>query len=175
MMKRVKRILKTLALCGVFIIGSALIIDGHTPSLVPPDDKNAITGRAYVSDGDTIHIGEQKIRLEGIDAPEIKQYCDRDGQQWSCGVTARDALRKQIGNNGVRCTITGQDRYKRHLGHCWLGDQNLNSWMVRNGHALAYSRYSKRYVPEELAAWFENAGLHASRYEKPADYRKRMR
>ena len=55
------------------------------------------------------------------------------------------------------------------------GDKNINSWMVRNGHAVAYSRYSKRYVPEELLARVEKVGLHSGSFEDPAAYRKRMR
>src|SRR5438876_5994838 len=70
-----------------------------------------ISGPPRVVDGDTIRIGEVSIRLEGIDAPETDQIClDAHGQQWTCGVTARDRLRDHISGREIQCARKGYDR-----------------------------------------------------------------
>ena len=75
-----------------------------------------VTGNARVVDGDTIHIGETKIRLHGIDAPESKQTCTTDGKEWPCGKEATQALVKAISDQPVTCKGNKRDRYKRLLG-----------------------------------------------------------
>ena len=96
-----------------------------------------VTGAARVVDGDTIWIGDTKIRLHGIDAPEAKQLCYRDNQPWRCGEAATEALRRLIGNNPVRCEDHGSDRYGRMIGRCYVQGDDIEAWMVRNGWALA--------------------------------------
>jgi endonuclease YncB( thermonuclease family) len=103
-----------------------------------------VTGKPRVVDGDTIHIGKTKIRLHGIDAPEMKQECYRvDGTPYRCGEAATDALRVLIGANPVRCDGGAYDRYKRLIAVCYSGTADLNAEMVRQGWALAYRKYSK--------------------------------
>jgi endonuclease YncB( thermonuclease family) len=70
-----------------------------------------VQGSPSVTDGDTIRMGETRIRLEGIDAPEISQTCSRsDGTPWKCGQQSKAALIDKIGKQTVSCTITGTDR-----------------------------------------------------------------
>jgi endonuclease YncB( thermonuclease family) len=65
-----------------------------------------IIGPARVVDGDTLVIGEQHIRLDGIDAPETDQVClDAAGQRWTCGIAARDQLARRIGTASVSRTV----------------------------------------------------------------------
>ncbi len=131
-----------------------------------------LTGASTVTDGDTIRIGEDRIRLEGIDAPESQQMCKRaDGSDWSCGKAATDALRGLIGAQSVRCDISGKDRYNRSLGTCWLGAVNLNQWMVASGWAVAYMRYSDQYQSDERAARQSKKNLWSSEFEMPWDWR----
>lgn len=131
-----------------------------------------VQGSPIVTDGDTIRIGETRIRLEGIDAPEISQHCTKvDGSSWQCGEAARAALIQKIGNQSVRCEISGTDRYGRSLGTCWAGAINLNQWLVGSGWAVAYRRYSMRYVMDERMAQGKRLNLWGGRFEPPSDYR----
>ena len=66
-----------------------------------------VIGLASVTDGDTIIIREQRIRVEGIDAPESRQLCKTDGKPWRCGQKASLALSDKIGRKTVRCEHLG--------------------------------------------------------------------
>lgn len=133
------------------------------------------TGEARVVDGDTIHIGKTKIRLQGIDAPEQKQTCTAGGRDWACGRAATQALIDAINNQGVTCRGDKRDRYKRLLATCYVGNINLNALMVHNGWALAYRKYSTDYVDAEAAAEKAGTGLWSSKFEKPWEWRRRKR
>lgn len=133
-----------------------------------------LTGRAHIVDGDTIIISETHIRLQGIDSPETDQVClDAKGERWKCGVTARDRLLEHIGQRAVSCTDLGRDRYKRILGVCYAGSEDLNAWMVREGFALAYVKYSREYVAEEKVAQIAKRGMWAGAFIAPWDWRQR--
>src|SRR5258708_7954398 len=106
-----------------------------------------ITGVARIVDGDTLIVSPTKIRLEGIDAPETDQVClNASGVRWTCGIVARDRLAVHIAGRDIGCTPVGIDAYKRTLGICRLAGEDLNGWMVDQGWALAYVKYSSMYV-----------------------------
>jgi len=107
-----------------------------------------ITGKARVVDGDTIWISETKIRLHGIDAPEMKQTC-----------------RTSKGNQ--------QDRYKRLLAVCYVGPFNINEQMVTDGWALAYRKYSTDYVRAETFAKARREGLWRGEFVPPWEWRRK--
>jgi endonuclease YncB( thermonuclease family) len=138
-----------------------------------PPGRAALTGHAVVTDGDTISLNGQRIRLEGVDAPEAAQRCEREGVPWPCGADATFALQLFLQGRVLRCTDNGRDRYQRILARCWVGEQDLGAWLVREGWAVAYTEYSWRYLPEELAARWDGRGLWAGRFERPADWRRR--
>ena len=105
-----------------------------------------VIGFSKVVDGDTIHIKSYKMRLEGIDAPEMKQKCKRPYLQilffnfqkdYYCGQKSKKKLTEKIDNKQVKCILYRKDRYKRYLAKCLKGSTNLNRWMVRNGYAVA--------------------------------------
>ena len=144
-------------------------------------EMKKISGPAYVVDGDTIKINGKKIRLSGIDAPEIKQKCKKPYLQimfftfqkdYYCGQISKKKLVQKIENKQVQCIISGNDRYKRYLATCLKGKINLNRWMVRNGYALAYRRYSKLYILDENFAKEEKLGLWSGTFTKPEKWRK---
>ncbi|RPG95134.1 MAG: thermonuclease family protein [Candidatus Pelagibacter sp. TMED263] len=140
-----------------------------------------IIGLPKVIDGDSIHIKSYKIRLEGIDAPEISQKCKKPYLQiifftfqkdYYCGQVSKKKLIQKIGNKSVKCILLGKDRYKRYLAKCFKGTINLNKWMVRSGYAIAYRKYSKIYIPDENFAKEEKLGLWGGSFIKPEKWRK---
>lgn len=143
-----------------------------------------IYGIAKVIDGDTIHIKSYKIRLEGIDAPEIKQKCKKEflkisviieinfEKDYSCGLEFKKKLVSKIDNINIKCISSSIDKYKRYLGTCYKNGINLNKWMVKNGYAVAYKRYSKQYVKDEDYAVKNKLGLWQGFFTRPEKWRK---
>lgn len=139
-----------------------------------PASATEIQGVASVLDGDTIEIHGTRIRLEGIDAPESDQPCTRpDGSRWRCGQLAALALADRIGRRPLRCHSSGEDQYGRKLATCLQGGVDLNGWLVSNGWALAYRRYSQAYVPEERSARKAGRGVWSGSFDMPWDWRRR--
>ena len=136
-------------------------------------EQEIIVGSASVTDGDTIRIGKIRIRLHGIDAPETRQKCKIDGKEWGCGSEATEALIKIIGNKLVSCNRKGLDRYKRVIGVCRVGAIDLNAWMVVNGWAVAYRRYSRDYVLDEQKAKESKKGIWQGHFIMPWSWRRR--
>ena len=132
-----------------------------------------IYGLPIITDGDTIKILNNKIRLHGIDAPEKKQKCIKDLKEYNCGLVASEALIKKISKNVVKCTTQkNKDRYNRFIGVCYIKQENLNRWLVRNGYAIAYRRYSKDYILDEDFAKTNKLGLWSGTFLKPEKWRK---
>jgi endonuclease YncB( thermonuclease family) len=133
-----------------------------------------VAGVPRIVDGDTVEIGSTKIRLSGIDAPETDQLClDAKGEKWACGVTSRDELVKYSHDRPWMCHVTGIDKYGRSLASCDIDGIDVDSWMVRSGWALAFVRYSRQYVAEELEAKSKHAGLWSGAFIAPWDWRGR--
>ena len=146
-----------------------------TLSAVLPAVAGGIIGQASVIDGDTLEIHGRRIRLSGIDAVESGQRCIRNGQSWNCGKAAAFALADRIGRSPIDCRGDGHDRYGRLIAVCFKGAEDLNRWMVAQGWAVAYRRYSVDYVAEEDAARAAGRGLWSSTFDMPWDWRKRQR
>ena len=128
-----------------------------------------------VIDGDTIHIGSKKYRFSGIDTPEMKQTCKKDNQIVMCGVIARDALVKKINKQQVSCKEEEIDRYKRIVAECFVNNDSLSKYLVRNGHAVAYRKYSMKFVEDEDYAKKNKLGLWSMSFDYPWDYRAKLR
>ena len=143
----------------------------------PPPRHPSITihGAARVLDGDTIVVSGKRIRLEGIDAPEGQQLCYANNRAWACGTASTDALRRFIGSSPVGCASTGTDRYGRTLARCHVQGTDIQSWMVINGWAVAYSRYSTDYEPEQEYARARHLGIWRGQVETPEDWRRSRR
>ncbi|MDB9956620.1 thermonuclease family protein [Candidatus Pelagibacter sp.] len=125
-----------------------------------------------IVDGDTIHLNGEKIRFTGIDTPELKQTCLKEGVKISCGVTAKQILIDIIGNNNVECISEGKDQYKRTLAECFVNNESLSGYLVRSGYAFAYRRYSKKFIPDEDFARINKIGMWSMEFDYPWDYRK---
>jgi len=125
-----------------------------------------------VVDGDTIHLNGEKIRFTGIDTPELKQTCIKEGVINPCGLTAKEILVNKIGDNKVECISEGKDQYKRTLAECFVNNESLSSYLVRSGYAFAYRKYSKKFIPDEDYAKLNKKGMWSMKFVYPWDYRK---
>ena len=126
-----------------------------------------------VIDGDTIHLNGQKIRFSGIDTPELKQTCGIDEKIIFCGIEAKKLLIKKIGNNEVKCIPEGKDQYKRILAECFVNNESLSSFLVKQGYGFAYRKYSKKFIKDEEYAKINKLGMWSMKFEYPWDYRKK--
>lgn len=143
-----------------------------------------------VSDGDTIHVTtpektKLRVRLYGMDAPETPRinqhtgHINKAGQPY--GKESWKALEAKIGQKRARLDILDIDRYKRMVGMIWIGNRNINLEMVREGYAEAYTEFLKepyrgQFIQAEKEARSTRRGIWSlPDYEKPEDFRKRLK
>ncbi|PHO03052.1 nuclease [Rhodobacteraceae bacterium 4F10] len=152
----------------ILLISLLLALSSPAFAAEPP----TLSGRASVIDGDTIDLHGTRIRLHGIDAPESGQRCqDAKSKSWRCGQKAAWALDHAIDRQRVTCRITDKDRYDRLIGTCSVGDTDLNGWMVQNGWAVAYRKYSNDYTAHERYAQNAELGLWQGSFVRPDKWR----
>jgi len=133
-----------------------------------------LSGRATIVDGDTLEINSNRIRLEGIDAPESSQRCQLPVGTWACGEAAESALANPAGGETIRCHGDGYDSYGRLLATCSTPEEpNLNARLVRDGLAWAFVKYSNKYVDEEMTARTKKIGVWQEPTQPPWQYRAR--
>ena len=129
-----------------------------------------------IIDGDSFKRHQKRYRIQGIDAPELKQLCWIDDQPWSCGEAAGDYLRTIQGREGLFCIKVDEDRYRRDIVKCSVqtkdGIKDVGSIMVEEGYALAYRQYSKEYIEEEKRAKDKKKGIWKSRFIYPWEWRR---
>lgn len=161
------RLVKDIGLTVCFLGLMALIVarlDG---------EGEVLTGPFRVVDGDTLALGADRLRLIGIDAPELQQTCQYDdGRSWSCGEQARGHLSQLLAQGAPECRGSQTDRYHRLLVSCLVGGQSINARMVREGFALADGAVTFR--GEQSQAQAARLGLWAGRFEHPRVWRDRM-
>ena len=137
-----------------------------------PAFAGEVVGRASVIDGDTLAIHGIRIRMQGIDAPESSQTCERNGKPYRCGQQAANFLDGLIASRPVRCEEETKDKYRRSVSRCFVGGTDLNREMVANGWAVAYHQYSTLYVSDEDEAKAGRKGIWEGEFQMPSDYRK---
>ena len=151
----------------------ALLAIAFTVALVAPTLTLAdITGKPRVIDGDTIEIHGQRIRLHGIDAPELDQTCKVDDRIIQCGEIAKAALMDLVFLSAVTCKAEDEDRYGRIVATCYVGGFDLGRVIVKRGWALAYRRYSTRYVQIEAEAEQAGRGMWQGEFVPPWEWRR---
>jgi endonuclease YncB( thermonuclease family) len=132
-----------------------------------------VRGIPQIVDEDTIYIGSTKVLFSSVDAPETEQVClDTSGKNWSCGVEAKERLGAFSHNREWICELSGVDIYLRALS-CTVDGESVSRWLVRNGWALAFRRYSIEYVADEDFAREHKHGVWSGAFIAPWDWRHR--
>ena len=152
---------------------SFFVLVGLSQPVIADDYIDVITGTpSRIVDGDTIHLKGNKIRLLGIDTPEMKQFCkDEGGILWPCGRRARDMLVGLIqAGDEVKCHITGQDRYQRLLGRCFSSGLDVQKALIAAGFGVA--EYTDDYRAFERRAKSQKLGMWAGTFERPRQFRR---
>lgn len=146
----------------LILAACALLVDRLTPAEPP------VSGRARISDGDSFHLGAERVRLLGIDAPELDQTCtDAQGGAWPCGRVARDRLTALVAGQSPLCRPQGHDRFGRILATCEVSKEDLGAAMVAAGLAISADDYGA----EEGAARRAKRGLWAGTFIAPRTWR----
>lgn len=128
-----------------------------------------LTGHAEAIDGDTLRLGATRIRLVGLDAPELDQTCTRtDGSEWACGRDARTFLVGRLKQEPVECTRAGRDIYGRTLAKCSVEDDDIGAAIVRAGWAVS----NDDYLADAFDARAQQLGIWSGSFDQPADWRR---
>ena len=130
-----------------------------------------VSGKARAIDGDSVIVEGRQMRLMGLDAPEIRQVCSVAGASVQCGRDAHRALQRALARGPAVCIGNQTDRYGRLLVICRVNGVDIGADLVRNGLAVDYGSYAS----EEREARAGYRGLWAGTFERPEDFRKRMR
>ncbi|MBB5073039.1 endonuclease YncB(thermonuclease family) [Bartonella callosciuri] len=139
------------------------------PKKTAATSKVSIKGNAFVIDGDSIMISSITIRLLGIDAPELHQFCGKKDSRYPCGLEAKKHLKQLIANHPVTCHLYKNDQYHRILATCKTKKvSNINATLVRNGWAVSYYDYPE----EEKEARKKKKGIWQSYFQRPREWRR---
>ena len=125
-----------------------------------------------VVDGDTIKIDGEKIRFTGIDAPELNQTCLTNDSEIACGKLSQMLLKNKVEDQEISCIREGKDKYGRILAECFIDKISISSFLVREGYAFAYRKYSRKFIEDEEYARINNNGMWATEFIFPWDFRK---
>lgn len=161
-------------------IGASRLYDIRTVGNACVDNTNehVLSGPIRVSDGDTVVISGERVRLLGLDSPEQDQPCEAADSDWACGLAATAALEALIDGHGVECRAPDRDRYLRWLAVCWRDDGlELNAEMVRLGWSLAYRPGNDpfprpEYEPQEAEARAAGRGMWHGTFIPPWEWRQ---
>ena len=141
-----------------------------------------ISDKIKIIDGDTIILEKKKIRFAGIDAPETNfkgksQFCLKNKEKINCGEISKNSLTEKIKDKKLKCIIEDKkDYFGRYLGECFINNDSVSVYMVRNGFAFDYPKYSKnKYSKDQINAKNNKLGLWSMQFEYPWIWRKNNR
>lgn len=129
-----------------------------------------------ITDADSLRAGPLRLRLFGVDAPEMRQSCaDKAGHPYACGKAARNWLASFLPKGAeLSCDLLDQDRYGRLITRCFYQGSDIAAQLVAAGWALAWQRYSEDYLPLQTRARDLKAGLWAGQFDRPWDWRRKQ-
>lgn len=150
---------------AIIVLAGAAYVAARLDPPPPP-----VSGTARASDGDSFRMGEDRVRLLGIDAPELAQLCDTaSGGQWACGKAGRERMNQLLSGGKVNCVPEGHDQYQRLLAVCTVGGRDIGATMVAEGLAIAVDRYGR----EEATAKAARKGIWHGGIRYPAQLARR--
>jgi endonuclease YncB( thermonuclease family) len=129
------------------------------------------SGPVRVIDGDTLDMSGTRFRLQGIDAPELGQTCNRDGVAWTCGSEAASYLRELVSSKDVTCHQSDTDAYGRTVAICRVSSVDLGRAVVDAGLAIVLPNAPEGYAESEALRRNLKMGLWASVFDPPSTYR----
>jgi len=166
----------------LILISFFFLLFNNISSLSLDNNYLSISGKAKIIDGDTLKINNKKIRFSGIDAPESyfygkKQLCILNNIEILCGKLSKEKLIEKIGNQIVDCKIEkNKDQYNRLIGECFVKNKSLSVFMVKNGYAFDYPKYSNgKFRKYQIYAKNLSLGLWQMQFEYPWIWRKKNR
>ncbi len=131
------------------------------------------TGGVRIVDGDTLVLNERRIRILGLDTPELKQSCYAlSGQSWPCGEHAKQFLVTLTKNSPVECKLYNKDKYGRDLGTCFIEDKDIAQILIRSGYGIATGT---TYMISEVAARKDKLGIWSGTFQTPKQWRDSKR
>jgi len=178
----------TLAVLAVAVIGAGAVhlvgtaserdrgAGRITTGALPPSEAPSLTGRATALTGDTLRLSGKKVALDGIEAPDIGQVCDREGDRpskWRCGSEAKEALAALVRGRRVTCEIVATAESGLSTARCATGESDLAAKLVSAGKVFATGGFMGAYAGLESDAADRKLGLWAGEPERPADWRAR--
>lgn len=163
------RSLKRFGAADLLLASALLTACAALVAMLPEKPPGAVLqGMGRAVDGDSIRLDDLDIRLSGLDAPELRQTCERAGQNWTCGAAARNALAARLGRGAMTCKSQGLDRYGRTLAVCSVEGEEINAALVREGMAVSYGAYER----EEAEARNARRGVWAGKFVPPQEWRR---
>jgi endonuclease YncB( thermonuclease family) len=151
---------------------AAALIDEWTD---PPRKISSVGQQIRVADGDSFSIGTQKLRLDGIDAPEYRQNCnDASGLPWECGKASRASLELMLRQPGLSCVADAIDKYGRQIAICSSAKvADIGAAQVFAGMAVSHEYFGVRdYGEQEDIAQNRKLGIWAGTFSPPAEWRE---
>lgn len=152
---------------GVGVLG-ALVALGVTPA--PAEE---ISGAARVVDSNTLEIGSRRVRLIGVDAPDLAQTCPtRKGGTYPCGQVAAQTLAKLVKDGPLVCQGDKTDAAGRLLVRCTIRGFDVGEQFVLTGRAFADPETGDAYRRAEGTAEKLREGMWRGEFQKPWEWRK---
>jgi endonuclease YncB( thermonuclease family) len=132
------------------------------------------TPAVAIVDGDTLEVNGKTVRLYGIDAPELGQYCLNGSNRYRCGYEAALALTKLVGNGPIECWPTPVDSDDEGQ-ICSVDLVDLAEAMLRRGYAIAPPTSFAIYRRAESEAKKSRLGIWRGNFVLPSEWRSGLR
>ena len=125
-------------------------------------------------DNGQLRVGDQVVSLYGVNLPAPGQLCEDGDVPWPCGTIAWQVLEQHLLNSRLDCVYLpplDSSEDTTLTAECWIGEQNLNRWLVESGWALTVGDTASVYHTDELLAQQNNLGIWRGSFIPPDTWR----